>query len=79
VTVNSAAELIGRSFRPTNEAIMRLVDARVLKRISVARRNRAFEAPEIIAVFTDLERRLASPEGDTRVSTPVRRVPSRIT
>jgi Fic family protein len=77
VTVNSAAELIGRSFRPTNEAIMRLVEARVLKQISVARRNRAFEAPEIIAAFTDLERQLASSEGDTRVSPPARRVPPR--
>jgi Fic family protein len=63
VTVNSAAELIDRSFRPTNEAITRLVEARVLKQISVARRNRAFEAPEIIAAFTDLERQLASPDG----------------
>jgi Fic family protein len=77
VTVNSAAGLIGRSFRPTNEAIMRLVEARILKQISVARRNRAFEAPEIIAAFTDLERQLASPEGNTRVSPPVRRVPPR--
>ncbi len=77
VTVNSAVELIGRSFRPTNEAIMRLVDARVLKQISVARRNRAFEAPEIIAAFTDLEKQLASPEGNARVSSPVRRIPSR--
>jgi Fic family protein len=61
MTVNSAAELIGRSFRPTNEAITRLVEARVLEQISVARRNRVFEAPEIIAAFTDLERRLSSP------------------
>jgi len=61
MTVNSAAELIGRSFRPTNEAIAKLVEARVLKQISVARRNRAFEAPEIIAAFTDLEQQLSSP------------------
>ncbi len=77
VTVNSAAELIGRSFRPTNEAIMRLVEARILKQVSVGRRNRAFEAPEIIEAFTALERRLASPEGNTRVSPPARMVPPR--
>lgn len=77
VTVNSAADLIGRSFRQTNDAVTRLVEARILKQVSVARRNRAFEAPEIIAAFTDLERRLASPEGDTRVSPPARRVPPR--
>jgi Fic family protein len=77
VTVNSAADLIGRSFRQTNDAVTRLVEARILKQVSVARRNRAFEAPEIIAAFTDLERRLASPEGDTRVSPPARIVPPR--
>lgn len=77
VTVNSAADLIGRSFRPTNEAITRLVQARVLKQVSVARRNRAFEASEIINAFTDLERRLASPDADTRISPPARLVPPR--
>jgi Fic family protein len=77
VTVNSAADLIGRSFRQTNDAVTRLVEARVLKQVSVARRNRAFEAPEIIAAFTDLERRLATPEANTRVSPPARRFPPR--
>jgi hypothetical protein len=38
----------------------------------VGRRNRAFEAPDIIAAFTDLERQLASPEGDTHTSEPAR-------
>ena len=40
-------------------------------------RNRAFEAHELVDAFTAFERRLASPEGDTRVSTPARRVPGR--
>ena len=77
VTVNSAAEMIGRSFIQTNEAIMRLVEADILRQVTVGRRNRAFEAPDIIAAFTDLERQLASPEGDTITSDPVRRVPRR--
>jgi Fic family protein len=77
VTVNSAAEMVGRSFIQTNEAIQRLVDAGILKQVTVGRRNRAFEAPEIIAAFTALERQLASPEGDTRTSEPVRTVPRR--
>ena len=76
VTVNGAAELIGRTFQATNEAIERLVEARVLKQVNVGRRNRAFEAPEVIKTFTDLERRLASPVGDTRSSAPARRVPA---
>jgi predicted transcriptional regulator len=77
VTVNSAAEMVGRSFIQTNEAIQRLVDAGILKQVTVGRRNRAFEAPEIIAAFTALERQLASPEGDTQTSEPVRKVPRR--
>jgi len=77
LTVNSAAKLIGRSFVQTNEAVTRLVRARILKQVTVGPRNRAFEAPEIIKAFTDLERRLASPEGDTRVSPPARMVPPR--
>jgi hypothetical protein len=40
-------------------------------------RNRAFEASEIVDVFTDLERQLGSPEGDTLTSPPTRRVPYR--
>jgi len=77
VTVNSASEMIGRSFVQTNEAVDRLVAAGVLQQITIGRRNRAFEAPEIVDAFTSLERRLASPEGDTRTSEPVRRVPRR--
>jgi hypothetical protein len=77
ISVSSAANLIGRSFVHTNEAVARLVEVGILKQVTVGRRNRAFEAPDIIAAFTDLERQLASPEGDTRTSKPVRRVPRR--
>lgn len=77
LTVDSAAGHIGRTFKPAAEAIQRLVDAGILRQVTVGRRNRAFEAPEVIAAFTDLERQLASPEGDTRTSTPARRVPRR--
>ena len=77
VTVNGAAKLIGRTYQATNEAIDRLVEAKVLRQVSVGQRNRAFEAPELIRTFTDLERRLASPTGDTRSAPPARRVPHR--
>jgi Fic family protein len=77
VTVNSAAALIGRSFIQTNEAVERLVEAGILKQVTVGRRNRAFEASDIIEAFTALERQLASPAGDTRTSEPARRVPAR--
>jgi Fic family protein len=77
LTVNSAATLIGRSFLATNQAVERLVKENILTSIRAGRRNRAFEAPELIAAFTDFERGLASPTGDTRVSPPTRRVPHR--
>jgi Fic family protein len=77
LTVPTAAALIGRSFQATTLAIDRLLAAGVLAQITVGRRNRAFEAPELIDAFTALERQLASPEGDTRTSEPTRRVPRR--
>lgn len=77
LTVDGAATLIGRTFNPANEAIQRLVEAGILRQVNIGRRNRAYEAPEIIAAFTALERQLASPEGNTRTSKPVRKVPER--
>lgn len=77
ITAQSAAGLVGRSFKAANDAIARLVEADILRQVNVGRRNRAFEAPEVIEAFTTLERQLASPRGDTRVSAPARRVPQR--
>lgn len=77
LTVNTASELVSRSFPAASLAIGRLVAAGILVQVSVGKRNRAYEAPELIDAFTALERRLASPEGDTRVSAPARRVPQR--
>jgi Fic family protein len=75
LTVQATASLIGRSVQAANEAVARLERAGVLRQVGVGRRNRAFEVPELIAAFTDLERQLASPTGDTRTAPPSRRVP----
>lgn len=77
LTARGAAELIGRSYPQTNQAIQRLVSAGILAQVTVGRRNRAFEAPAIVDAFTDLERQLASPGADTRSSPPARHVPPR--
>ena len=77
LTASTAATLIDRSFQAAGQAIDRLVGAGVLAQTNVGRRNRTFEAPELIEAFTALEGRLASPAGDTRVSEPARRVPQR--
>jgi Fic family protein len=77
ITVQSAAALIGRSEQAVNDAIPRLVDAGVLTQTTIGRRNRAFEAVDLIDAFTDLERQLASRDGDTLHSPPTRHVPQR--
>jgi Fic family protein len=77
ITVQSAANLVGRSDQAVNEAVRRLQHAAVLKQTTAGRRNRAFEAPELINAFTELERQLASPQADTLHSPPARRVPHR--
>ncbi|HEY4811888.1 MAG TPA: Fic family protein [Solirubrobacteraceae bacterium] len=77
LTADSAATLIGRTFKPANDAIQRLVQAGILHQITIGRRNRAYEAPDIIDAFTDLERQLASPAGNTRTTPPLRPIPKR--
>lgn len=73
LTVSQAAGLIGRSFQATTLAISGLVAAGILTQVRAGRRNRAFEAPDLIDAFTDRERLLA---GDTR-SPPHARTPDR--
>jgi len=76
VTVTSAAQLTSRSFVVTNEAIARLVEAGVLRQVRVGRRNRAFEAHDVVDAFNELERQLTSPGGDPDTSSPSRPVPA---
>ncbi|MDA8197384.1 MAG: Fic family protein [Actinomycetota bacterium] len=77
VTVNSAAAITKRSFPAANNAVSQLVELGILRQVTIGRRNRAYEAPEIIRAFQDLESQLASPEGDTLTGEPTRRVPRR--
>jgi len=77
ITVTGAARMLGRSFRAASGAVDELVQAGVLEQVNVGRRNRAFEARDVLDAFTDLERRLASPRGDTRAAPPVRPVLTR--
>jgi Fic family protein len=76
-SVRAAEKLIGRSRQTADAAVMTLVNAGILQQSSSGRRNRKFEATELIAAFVELERQLASPGADTRVSPPARPVPDR--
>jgi Fic family protein len=77
LTVSGASKLLGRTFAAVNRAIDVLVDAKILTPVKAGHRNRVFEARELIDAFTALERQLASPEGNTRTSAPIRPVPGR--
>ena len=60
------------------EAVNRLEAAGVLRQRNVGRqRYRVFEAVDVVDLFAGLERRLASPTGDTGAGPPTRRVPTR--
>jgi Fic family protein len=77
LTVRGATDALGRTFRAVNRAIEMLVEAKILTPVKAGQRNRVFEARELLGAFTALERQLASPDGDTRTSAPVRPVPAR--
>jgi Fic family protein len=77
VTVTGVAEMLGRSLTAATEAIDRFAQAEILKQVTAGRRNRAWEATEVIDAFADFERALASPAGDTRSAGPSRTVPAR--
>ena len=76
-SVTTAAAHIGRSFQATSDAVARLVEADVVRQVTLGRRNRAFEAVGLFEAFTGFERALASPEADTLVAPPKRPVPAR--
>lgn len=64
INIDAAARLIERSEMRSGAAIRRLESAGVLRQRNVGRqRYRVFEAPDVIELFTGLERALASPTG----------------
>ncbi len=77
LTVTVASRLLGRSFNAVNNAMDELLLAGVVRKVTVGKRNRAFESTEVIEAFTDLERQLASPAADTRAAPPTRPTPAR--
>ncbi len=65
VTVATAQKFLGRSKQAVNEAIAALADRGVLHPITLAKRNRAWEARELFDLINDVEREFATPsDGD---------------
>jgi Fic family protein len=70
VTVATAQKFLGRSKQAVNEAIAVLADKGVLHPITLAKRNRAWEARELFDLINDVERELATPSDDDEPSRP---------
>lgn len=77
ITVARASRLVGRTDVAVNNAVRQLVEGDILTQVSAGRRNRAFEAREVLDELTRFERSLASPSGDMRIDPPNRPVPRR--
>jgi Fic family protein len=70
VTVATAQKFLGRSKQAVNEAIAALAEKGVLHQITLAKRNRAWEARELFDLINDVERELAMPSDDDEPSRP---------
>jgi Fic family protein len=79
VTVATAQKFLGRSKQAVNEAIGVLAEKGVLHAITLAKRNRAWEARDLFDLINDVERELATPTDNDAPSrpTPRRRTTSR--
>ncbi|OGK93009.1 MAG: cell filamentation protein Fic [Candidatus Rokubacteria bacterium RBG_16_73_20] len=70
VTVATAQEFLGRSKQAVNEAIAVLAENGILHPITLAKRNRAWEARELFDLINDVERELATPTDEDEPSRP---------
>jgi Fic family protein len=79
VTVATAQKFLGRSKQAVNEAIAFLAEKGVLHSITLAKRNRAWEARDLFDLINDVERELATPteNDEPSRSTPRPRTTSR--
>ena len=65
------------SKQSVSKALERLIEAQIVCQTNRGKRDRIFEAPEVLEQFAIIERRLASPARDTNAAPPVRPVPYR--
>jgi len=73
VTVATAQKFLGRSKQAVNEAVALLAEKGVLHTVTLAKRNRAWEARELFALIDEFERELATPEEDGGPARPAPR------
>ena len=73
VTVATAHAFLGRSKQAVNEAIAALEEKGVLHPVTLARRNRAWEARDLFDLINAFERDLATPSDDEEPTRPAPR------
>ena len=78
VSVASAARLTGRSQEAARLAIHSLEGAGILVQNAKNRKSGIYVAREVVDAFTEYERALATPGGDTAAAQPARPVPPRV-
>ncbi len=66
----TAQEFLGRSKQAVNEAVAALAEKGILHPITLAKRNRAWEARELFALINDVERELATPNDEDEPARP---------
>jgi Fic family protein len=77
-TVKTLADHCGKSTASVNSFVDLMERAGCIKTAKCGSRNRVFEAPAVINEFNVLERKLASPAGNTKVAAPDRPVPENL-
>ena len=78
VSVASAARLTGRSQEAARLAIHSLEGAGILVQNAKNRKSGIYVAREVVDAFTEYERALATPGGDTAAAQPACPVPPRV-
>jgi Fic family protein len=64
VTVATGQKVLGRSKQAVNEAIGALAEQGILRPITLAKRDRVWEARDVFELIDDVERELATPSDD---------------
>jgi Fic family protein len=77
VTVATAQKFLGRSKQAVNEAIAELAEKGVLHPITLAKRNRAWEARDLFDLINEVECELATPTDTDEPSRPTPRARTR--
>jgi len=78
ISIAEVQKVTGSSLSSISEAVERLEAAGIIAPIATGRKRKLiYQASDIVEAFTDLERQLASPAGDTRIEEPARDVPAR--